>query len=210
MSRAMWTEHIVAEYAKRTDDELLALAHARHCLTDEARIALDAELRRRNLTESDLKEHQQFVKRMERREYRSPRPRKLFGVAKLSGKQMLCSFAVIAIVVPGYLALAARYHLDPMSEEASVCVLITFAFVVVGWRSLWGDVAFWITVTASAAAQWYVVHAWAEREGKFASSGRAFGKVATFLGFLMWIATYGLVWLVRKRLHRESVSATAG
>jgi hypothetical protein len=41
------------EYSERSHDELLQLASERHSLTTEAASALDAELRRRNLTESD-------------------------------------------------------------------------------------------------------------------------------------------------------------
>ncbi len=40
------------EYSERSDDELLLLASDRASLTTEAAAALDAELRRRNLTES--------------------------------------------------------------------------------------------------------------------------------------------------------------
>lgn len=48
------------EYSQRSDDKLLHLATQRHSLTTEAAVALDAELRRRNLTESDRVEHQEF------------------------------------------------------------------------------------------------------------------------------------------------------
>jgi hypothetical protein len=61
------------EYSQRSDDELLHLASERHSLTMEAVAALDAELRRRNLTESDRVEYQKFVKRQERREWRRRR-----------------------------------------------------------------------------------------------------------------------------------------
>jgi hypothetical protein len=67
------------EYSERTDDELLQLASARGSLTTEAAAALDAELHRRNLTESDQLEHQRFVKRQEQREARKHRRRKAFG-----------------------------------------------------------------------------------------------------------------------------------
>jgi hypothetical protein len=62
-----------AEYSERSDDELLHLASERHSLTPEATAALDAELRRRNLTESDRLEHQRTVKRYEQREARKHR-----------------------------------------------------------------------------------------------------------------------------------------
>jgi hypothetical protein len=57
-----------AEYSRRTDDELLLVASARDSLTREAGTALDAELRRRNLTSADQVQYQQFVKRNEQRE----------------------------------------------------------------------------------------------------------------------------------------------
>lgn len=49
-----------AEYFERSDDALLQLASDRSSLTDEAAAALNDELRRRNLTESDRIEPQQF------------------------------------------------------------------------------------------------------------------------------------------------------
>src|ERR1044071_5179958 len=66
------------EYSKRSDDELLLLASERASLTTEAATALDAELRRRNLTDSEQIKRQQFAKRNEQREARRRR-RKLFG-----------------------------------------------------------------------------------------------------------------------------------
>ena len=62
------------EYSERSDDELLHLATQRHSLTTEAAAALDVELRRRNLTESDRVEHQKFEERQGRREFKQPTP----------------------------------------------------------------------------------------------------------------------------------------
>jgi hypothetical protein len=76
------------EYSKRSDDEFLHLATQWHCLTREAAVALDAELLRRNLTESDRVEHQKFVKRHERRESRGRR-RRIFGKRQFSWLEML-------------------------------------------------------------------------------------------------------------------------
>ena len=62
-------------YSERSDDEVLLLASDRASLTTEAAVALDAELRRRNLTESDQAKYQQFVKRNEQREAKRRRRR---------------------------------------------------------------------------------------------------------------------------------------
>src|SRR5215813_14221313 len=64
-----------AEYSEWSDDEILLLASARDSLTREAATALDAELRRRNLTQSDQAKYQQFVKRNEQRAARRRRRR---------------------------------------------------------------------------------------------------------------------------------------
>ena len=66
------------EYSVRSDDELLHLATQRHSLTTEAAAALDAELRRRNLTESDRVEHQKFENRQGRRESKGRRPQNIW------------------------------------------------------------------------------------------------------------------------------------
>ena len=82
------------EYSQRSDDELLHLATQRHSLTTEAAAALDAELRRRNLTESDRVEHQKFEKWQERREYKGRR-RKIFGKRQFSWLELLSAFVAM-------------------------------------------------------------------------------------------------------------------
>ncbi len=86
---AIFTE-LQQEYAKLSDDELLHLASAHSFLTDEAKVALDAEMRSRNLTAVDIKNHARFVKKSELRETRR-RNRKLFGarVPQKSGVESL-------------------------------------------------------------------------------------------------------------------------
>lgn len=62
ITKATMPIDLTTEYSQRSDDELLQLATQRHSLTTEAVAALDAELHRRNLTDSDRVEHQRFVK----------------------------------------------------------------------------------------------------------------------------------------------------
>lgn len=66
------------EYAELSDDELLQVASDRQSLTDDARSALDTEMRSRNLTATNLAKHQNFVKRSEQLET-GRRNRRLFG-----------------------------------------------------------------------------------------------------------------------------------
>jgi len=184
-------------YSQRGDDELLHLATQRHSLTTEAAAALDAELRRRNLTESDQVEHQKFVKRQERREFRGRR-RKIFGKRQFSWLELLSAFVAMAVIAFAYLALPKRYHLKPDWEEAAVYVMIAYVVVTVGWRSLWRDIAFWIALILSSAIQLAVVHTWVQRAGELS---RGAGKLATLLGFVFFIAIYGCIRLIRRNFY---------
>jgi hypothetical protein len=188
-----------AEYSQRGDDELLQLATQRHYLTAEAAVALDAELRRRNLTESDRIEHQKFAKRQERREGRRRR-RKIFGKLQFSWLEWLSAFVAMAVIAVAYLALPKRYHLKPDWEEAALCVMIASVIVIVGWRSLWRDIAFWMTLVLSSAIQLAIVHAWVQRAGTLS---RGAGKLAALLGFVLFVAIYGCIKLLRRNLYGE-------
>jgi len=86
------------EYSERSDDELLLLASDRASLTTVAAAALDAELRRRNLTESDQVKHQQFVSRNEQREA-IRRRRKIFGTRSDRSKWADVFWTLLAIAL---------------------------------------------------------------------------------------------------------------
>ncbi len=190
------------EYSQRSDDELLHLATQRHSLTTEAAAALDAELRWRNLAESDRVEHQKFEKRQERREFKSRRP-KIFGKRQFSWLELLAAFVAMAAIACAYIALPKRYHLKPDWEEAAVCVMIASVIVTVGWRSLWRDIAFWMALILSSAIQLAAVHAWAQRAGELS---RGAGKLGTFLGFVLFVAIYGGIRLLRRNFYGEESS----
>jgi hypothetical protein len=69
------------KYAQLSDDELLQLSADRQSLTDDAQSALDAEMRKRDLTSADLAKHQNFVKRGQQREM-GRRNKRLFGTRR--------------------------------------------------------------------------------------------------------------------------------
>ena len=190
------------EYSQRSDDELLHLATQRHSLTTEAAAALDAELRRRNLTESDRVEHQKFAKRQEHREHKS-RSRKIFGKRQFSWLELLSDFVAMGLIAWAYFALPKRYHLKPDWEEAAVCVMIASVFVIIGWRSLWRDIAFWIALILSSAIQLAIVHAWVQPAGGLS---RGAGRLATLLGFVLFFAIYGCIKLLRRNFYGEGSS----
>lgn len=113
-----------AEYSHWSDDELLHLASERHSLTAEGVAALDAELRRRNLTESDRVEYQKFVKRQEHREWKRGRRWKIPTPGlktRPAWRDILEAFAAMAVISLAYIALPSRYHLSPDWHLSGSC-----------------------------------------------------------------------------------------
>jgi len=161
-------DDLFAGYSERSDDELLHFATQRHYLTTEARDALDAELRRRNLTESDRIEHQKFARRQERRENRTTRRWKIPGHKnQLSWRDILEAFGTMAVISFAYVVLPRRYHLNPDWEVAALMVMITsvvIAFMAISWRKI----AFWISLGISSTIQLLVVHVWTRRTAHLA------------------------------------------
>ncbi len=190
-----------AEYFERTDDELLLLASDRDSLTTEAANALDAELCRRNLTESDQAKHQQFVKRNEQRDEKRRR-RKIFGTRRdrRSWVDLFWALVAIALISFTYLALPNRYHMKPDWQEAAVDVMFASVFIAVASSFWWRKITFWMSLAVSSAIHLVVVHAWIQRVGNL-SRGR--GKLAVFLGFVLFFAVFASVRVLRRNFYGE-------
>jgi len=197
-------DNLSTEYSERSDDELLHLASERHSLTAEARTALDAELSRRNLTESDRIDHQRFVKRQEHREAKKHR-RKPFGPFKyqLSWRDILWAFAAIALISFSYLALPSRYHMKSDWQDAVFIVMMTSVLIAIASRSVfWRNFAFWMSLVISSAIHLVVVHSWTQRLGDLS---RSQGRGAALLGFVLFLAVYGFVRLLQRMLNNKEV-----
>jgi len=194
-----------AEYSGRSDDELLQLASDRHSLTTEAAAALDAELSRRNLTDSDRIEHQRFVKRQEEREARKHR-RKTFGPFKyqMSWRDTLWAFAVIALLSFTYLALPTRFHfIKPEWQDPAFIAMMTSVIIAFACRSVfWRNVVFWVSMLISSAAHLVVVHALTQRVGGLS---RGAGKGAAVLGFLLFLAVFGFLRLAQRMFNSQEI-----
>jgi len=190
-----------AEYSERSDDELLQLASDRSSLTHEAATALNVELRRRNLTESDQSEHQQFVRRKERREAMRRR-RKILGTRSDRGKwvDVFWTLLAIALISSAYIVLPNRYHVKPDWQGAAFQVMFASVFIAVVGRSWWRRIGFWMSLTISSAIQMLVVHAWIQRVGNPSSRQ---GELAILLGWVLFFAIYGFIWLLRRNLYGE-------
>src|SRR5205823_5924229 len=185
------------EYSQRSDDEVLHLASERHSLTTEAAAALDAELRRRNLTESDRVEYQKFVKRQERREWRRRRW-KIPGLKdRLTWHDIWGAFASMAFIAFTYFALPSRYHLYHDWEEAAVIVTITSVMVAFAASSS-RKIVFWMSLGVSSAIHLVVVHAVARRIPNLSSGA---GKGAAVLGLLLFLLIYRVVRSLERMMH---------
>jgi TRAP-type uncharacterized transport system fused permease subunit len=197
------SNHFSTEYTERGDDELLLLASDRSALTTEAAAALDLELRRRNLTQSDQAKYQQFVKRNEQREANRQR-RKILGTRRdlRSWVDMLWALIAIALISFAYLALPSRYHMKPDWQEAAFHVMFSSVFIAVSSKVWRRKVGFWMSLVISSAAHLVVVHAWLQRVGKF-SHGQ--GRLAILLGFVLFFAVYGIVWMLRRNFYGEEL-----
>jgi len=200
--------NLSAEYSERSDDELLQLASDRSSLTSEAAAALNDELHRRKLTESDQTRHQQFVRHKEQREAMRRR-RKIFGTRSDRSRwidrwvDMFWTLLAIALFSATYVALPNRYHVKPDWQEAAVPVMFASVFIAVVGRSWWRKMGFWMSLILSSAIHMFVVHAWIQRVGNF-SSGQ--GKLAILLGCVLFFAVYGFVWRLRRSFYGEEAT----
>jgi hypothetical protein len=186
------------EYAKLSDDELLHFASAHSSLIAEAKVALDTEIRGRNLTAADINNHARFVRKSERRETRRT-SRKLFGtrIHQKSGVEILVAFFWIALAISlillGYFALPPRYRLPADWQEAAGYAVFSSVFLAVWFFSNWGRrLGFWISLLISTTTHTLIVHAWIVRIGTdMLWRHRGDGKGAVFLGLILFLVVYG-------------------
>jgi len=200
------------EYSRRTDGELLHLASARHSLVPEAAAALDSELRRRNLGESDLIAHRKFVKRQERsagrRDTKLRRRWEGLGLkAQWTWREKLGFFALMVVILVAHFTLLRRYHSNSDWQEAALIVMLTSAGLAFFVRS-WRNVVFWISLGVSSFIHLIIVHAWARQNSNL---NRAEEKGAAFLGLVLFLVVYGTVRLLRRAFRggtndRESIA----
>jgi hypothetical protein len=200
-----------AEYSKRSDDELLQLKSERHSLITEAADALDAELHRRNLTESDGVEHLRFVKKQEQRETKRQRAKVRgwrFGYLRgLTRVDLLWWLAAVAVISYIYLALPSRDRMGPDWQDAAVIVMLTSVGIAIASRRLLSrKFAFWISLLISSTIHLVVVHAFTQRLGDLNHSQ---GRGASVLGLLLFLAVYGSIWLLQRMLYGRKASGNA-
>jgi hypothetical protein len=153
------------EYSGRSDDELLRLASDRASLTTEAATALEAELVRRDLTESDQIRYQQSVTRHEHHDAKRRRL-KIFRTLRVRDwGYVFRLLVVIALISFAYSALPSRYQMKPDWQAAAENVMFASVAIAVSGGFRLRKIAFWISLVISSAIHLLVVHAWIQRVG---------------------------------------------
>jgi len=204
-SQAEMLDKFSTEYADRTDDELLHLASDRESLTTEAANALDAELHRRQLTESDRLRHQKFVARIEKREARR-RHRKIFGPRRRAPfplLEFLCVVVVMALIWIIYIALPNRFHMNPDWEKSMPEVMFASVSIAGFGNPWWRKITFWLSWAVSSTINLAIAHAWLQRVGEFK---RRQGDLVVLLGFVLFFFVFAFFSLLSRSFHGEEAS----
>jgi hypothetical protein len=204
------------EYAKLSDDELLQLASDRSSLEDEAKVALDTEMRNRNLTAVDIKNHERFVKRSELRETRPKR--KIFGIRVPPQKSMVEVFVAffwiavaLSLIWVGYSALPARYRLAADWQEAAMYVVFNFVLLVVWFFRYWGRrLDFWVSLLISSTAHALIVHAWTVYVGTDMLWRNRGARAVGLLGFILFFIVYVCWAFLHRKFYGEQIGHGVG
>lgn len=134
-------------------------SRASRLVTAQANVALEAELRRRSLKESDLEKHRRSVRRYEQIDSKK-RHRRILGRWS-DGRawiDILLALLLIFLISTAYRQLPSQYHFNPDWEEAAVNVMWLSVFIAVcGFH--WRTITFWVSLVVSSCVHLVVVHA---------------------------------------------------
>jgi hypothetical protein len=115
--------------------------------------------------------------------------------------------AAVALISFTYLALPRSDRVGPGWQDAAVIVMLTSVGVAIASRRLlWRKFTFWISLLISSAIHLVIVHAFTQRLG---FRDHSLGRGAIFLGFLLFLAVYGSVGLLRRMLYGREASGNA-
>jgi hypothetical protein len=193
------------EYDRLSDDELLALASTGSSLTDVAKLALDRELSRRNLTDSERIKYEQFVNKAKRRDTRRLQ-RKIFGsredLDSWVNTFIIIFWSALALSLIGfaYRSLPVRYQLAPDWKEAAISVMFVSVPIAVGGFSFWRSISFWTTLFISSILHLLLVRAWIIRMGALTSGRGGTEGWAWVVGFLLFFVVLGFGLILKRNI----------
>ena len=192
----MQIQDLIDEYRKKTDEELLRLAHDRQQLTPEAASVLTDELACRKITSERFKAFSKSEERQERKEaFRAERHRERTADRLWWKIQLFAAYAI------GFLI----YHFLPFTiprewEDAALTTFLCTVGIAFIFREFWKRVIFWAALAAATVAQLWVV--------KVLNPGANWHyKRALFLtGFAVGLIIWGATFLLLRRIYRDSNS----
>lgn len=196
------------QYADLSDEELLRIASDRASLRDEAVFALDAEMQKRKLNNSDVAKQQRIVERSIRKESRRRR-RKVVGSRRSwrSSAQdwavVLCAAICIGLISIAYQKLPPQYHFSSDWEETAEYVMWASVSIIAISSFLWRRIGFWISMITSTAIHAVVVHAWVIKAGTLSGRGDRSNRLAIMLGFALFVVVYGCGFFLRRKFYGE-------
>ncbi len=120
-------------------------------------------------------------------------------------RDILEAFATMALISLSYFALPSHYRLKPDWQEAAVIVMITSVAVFFTFKS-WRKIALWTSLVISSAIQLVLLHVWTQRVPML-SRGEERGAGA--LGVLLFLAVYGVVRFLQRRLYDKETTNRA-
>src|SRR3954470_16476762 len=138
-----------SQYEKLDDQELLRLAADRTSLTDEAALALDAEMRVRGLTAEDAEDYQHLLKREKQRraKKRSLASKRDWNSRLETAVAVFWTAVAFALIWTAYFALPSQYRLPPIWHEAAGNVMWGAACVVAASKEWWKRPGFWAALS---------------------------------------------------------------
>ena len=189
----MQIQELVAEYRKKTDEEIMRLALDREQLTPEGVSTLTDELARRKITVEQLKAFSKEENRQRRKDaFRSKR----------RGERATDRWSLRIQVIAAYAIGLLLYALLPFKvpkewEDAAFVTFLCTVGIGFTFREYWNRLSFWVSLTIAAVAQLSVVKAlnprvyWHYKNASFVT-----GFV---VGFLVW----GVMFLLLRHVWQD-------
>ena len=113
---------------------------------------------------------------------------------------MFWALLIIALISFTYLALPSQYHMKPNWQEAVVHMMFASVPIAVFSGSWRRQIGFWTSLLLSSAIHVVVVHAWVQSAGNLS---RGQGKLAILLGFVLFLAVYGLLRVLQGNFYGD-------
>jgi hypothetical protein len=180
-------QELVAEYRKKTDEEILRLALDRDQLTPEGVSALTDELARRKITVERLKAFSKEENRQRRKEaFRSKRRR-----ARATDRWSLRIQVGAAYAIGLLLYLLLPFKIPKEWQDAAFVTFLCTVGIGFSFREFWKRLSFWVSLAIAAVAQLSVIKAlnpgahWHYKDASFVT-----GLV---VGFFVWGAMFLLL-----------------